>query len=122
MAISVKVMARLSSAALLTASCWSGATADDRSEWFKSLKMPGTNASCCEPADCQRTEADWRKGQWWAVVNDKWRPVPQSKVLTSPRSIDGSAYICTGTPSWSIGVLSPMDPPIYCFVPPNWPM
>jgi hypothetical protein len=118
MAILVKVVARLSSA-LLVASCWSTALAGERGAWFQSLKMPGTKASCCGLGDCHRTEADWRKGQWWAIVDDKWRPVPPSQVLTSPPSIDGSAYVCNGSPSWSVG--GSMEPPIYCFVPPNWP-
>jgi hypothetical protein len=116
---SVKVVAILSG--VLTASCWSAAFAGDRGDWFKRLRIPGTKASCCDIADCHRTEADWRDGEWWAVVNDEWRQVPQSKVLTSPPSIDGSAYICTGTPNWSMG-RSPAGPLIYCFVPPNWPV
>ena len=119
MAASVKAIPILS-LALLAASSSSAAFAGDRGEWFKSLTMPGTNASCCDLADCHRTEADWRKGQWWVVVDNEWRPVPQSKVLTSPPSIDGSAYVCTGTPSWTVG--GPMQPLIYCFVPPNLPM
>src|ERR1041384_1817226 len=90
--------------------CWSSAHAGDRSDWFKSLTMPGTKASCCGLGDCHRTDADWRKGQWWVFVSDEWRPVPQSKVLTSPHSIDGSAYVCTGAPSWPIGAGSARKP------------
>ncbi len=40
----------------------------DRGSWFKSLKQPGTGYSCCDISDCRRAEADWREGQWWAVV------------------------------------------------------
>src|SRR5262245_26353770 len=91
----------------------------DRGAWFRSLRVPGMKASCCDVADCQSTDANWRGGQWWAVVGGRWRPVPNEKVLKSPRSIDGSAYVCSGAPSWNVGGT---EPPIYCFVPPNWPM
>jgi hypothetical protein len=119
MAISVKMVARLSSA-LLAAACWSAALAGERGDWFKSLKMPGTKASCCDVGDCHATEADWRDGEWWAIVHGEWRVVPQSKILASPFSIDGAAYVCTGSPAWTIGEPE-TKPPIYCFVPPNWP-
>jgi hypothetical protein len=117
MAISVMMVARLSSG-LLVAGCASAALAGDRGDWFESLKMPGTKASCCDLADCHPADADWRSNQWWAFVDGEWQAVPQWKVLTSPHSIDGSAYICTGSYSWTIGGKST---PIYCFVPPNWP-
>lgn len=120
MARYVTVVRRLFSS-LLAVGCWSAAQAGDRGEWFKSLKIPGTKASCCDIADCQSTDADWRNGQWWAVVDEEWRPVPQSKVLTSPNSIDGDAYVCVGSPSWSFGGDPQFERPIYCFVPPNWP-
>jgi hypothetical protein len=106
---------------LLAASC-SASIAADRNDWYKSLKMPGTNASCCEIADCHSTDADWRNDQWWVVINGKWQRVPDAKVLASPPSIDGSAYVCLGTPSWSFGGPPPTEPIIYCFVPPNWSM
>jgi hypothetical protein len=96
------------------------ADAEDRSSWFQSLRVPSTKASCCDVSDCQRTEADWRGGHWWAVVDKKWREIPNKSVLTHPVSIDGSAYVCAGSPTWSISGLG-RDPPIYCFVPPNWP-
>ena len=120
MAMSVGTWVSLSSA-FLAANCWSAAQAGERSDWFESLKMPGTIASCCGLGDCHRADADWRKGQWWAVVDGEWRPVPKSQVLTSPPSIDGAAYVCTGTPSWAVDAPLPAKSPIYCFVPPNWP-
>jgi hypothetical protein len=101
--------------------CCSAACADERNDWFKSLRMPGTKASCCDIGDCHRTDADWRQGQWWVIDKSEWRPVPKSSVLARPRSIDGSAYVCTGTPHWSVGDRKSPQSPIYCFVPPNWP-
>jgi hypothetical protein len=105
---------------LCVASC-SVAAASERGEWFHSLHMPGTNALCCDEGDCHRTDADWRAGHWWALVNDEWREVPRSKVLSQPLSIDGSAYICSGSPAWTVGGDPHPSAAIYCFVPPNWP-
>jgi hypothetical protein len=119
MARSVMIIATLCLTFLKAGSV--GATAGERGDWFDSLKMPGTKASCCDVADCQAVEADWRQGAWWVLVNDRWRPVPESKVLKSPRSIDGSAYVCIGPATWSVGGPTPPEGPIYCFVPPNWP-
>ena len=77
-------------------------------EWFKSLKQPGSGFSCCDISDCKRTEADWRGGQWWAVVSGEWTPIPRDKELDK-QSIDGDAYVCS----------SP-NRRIYCFVRPDF--
>jgi len=83
------------------------ADAQDRGSWFKSLKQPGSGFSCCDISDCKRTEADWRGGQWWAVVSGEWTPIPRDKELDK-QSIDGDAYVCS----------SP-NRRIYCFVRPD---
>jgi hypothetical protein len=112
--------AKTTLAALLVFGAAQRADAANRSAWFQSLRMPGTNASCCDVSDCQRTEADFRAGRWWAVVDKKWREIPHKSVLAHPTSIDGFAYVCAGSPTWGISGFG-RDPPIYCFVPPNWP-
>jgi hypothetical protein len=82
--------------------------ADQKSdEWFRSLKQPGSGFSCCDISDCKRTEADWRGGQWWAVVSGEWTPIPRDKELDK-QSLDGDAYVCS----------SP-NRRIYCFVRPD---
>lgn len=96
------LLAKTMLTALLLFGALQRAEAEGRSSWFQSLRMPGTNASCCGVGDCHRTEADWRAGRWWAVVNKKWREIPHKSVLTHPTSIDGSAYVCAGSPTWSI--------------------
>ncbi len=83
------------------------AGAEDRGAWFKSLRMPNTGFSCCDISDCRRTDANWRDGQWWAVVDGAWTPIPPSRELDK-QSIDGDAYVCA----------SPTRR-IYCFVKPN---
>lgn len=82
------------------------ASSEDRGAWFKSLRQPGTGMSCCDIADCHRTVADWREGQWWAIVEGAWTPIPPAKELKK-LSLDGEAYVCSGTART-----------IFCFVPP----
>jgi hypothetical protein len=93
-------------AALMT--CALPAMADERRDWIEGLKQPGTGNSCCDIADCRRTEAYWSDGQWWARVWGRWSPIPPETLLRNQPSIDGEAYVCA---SWSSGVL--------CFVPPK---
>lgn len=90
-----------------------GAHAADRGEWFKSLQVPGTGYSCCDVADCHKTNAKFVGGHWYAAVPAPDGPateVPPDKVLRRPISIDGDAYICTNN-NW-----------IRCFIPPWMPM
>jgi hypothetical protein len=96
-----------------------------RAGWFETLKTP-SGESCCNMSDCRPTRAEWRSDTegWWAHVNGKWRPVPADKVLTSPRSIDGAAYLCMGRdPPYGHGSLpgdvTSMLGAIFCFVPPD---
>lgn len=86
------------------------AFSEDRGAWFKSLKQPDTGYSCCDIADCRRTDADWHGGQWWAVVSGEWTPIPAEKELDK-QSLDGDAYVCS----------SP-NRRIYCFVKPTLAM
>ncbi len=103
---------RLSCGVFLTglAATTSIAPAADRGAWFKSLTQPDTGLSCCDISDCRRADADWKGGQWWAVVEGQWTAIPHEKEL-SKQSIDGDAYVCA-TPSRHI----------YCFVKPAMAM
>ena len=90
-----------------------GARADeDRAAWFKSLKMPGSPVPCCDVSDCHRTDAEWRDGQWWAVVRGILMPIPRDRELNR-KSIDGDAYVCASTAA---------DRMIFCFIRPDMPM
>ena len=90
---------------LLLAASVAAAEAQDRATWFKGLKQPGTNNYCCDVSDCRRTEAEWRRDQWWAIVQGVWMPISRDKELREA-SIDGYAYVCSG---WARV--------IFCFVP-----
>lgn len=80
----------------------------ERSLWFKSLTQPGTGQSCCDIADCMKTSAEWRDGQWWADVRGTMKPIPPERVLKTTASIDGAAYVCSNPAGQ-----------VLCFVPPS---
>ena len=81
-------------------------------QWFRSLKQPGSQISCCSLNDCDQTVAELRDGAWWAQVRGIWRQIPPEKIVKTPLSIDGEAYVCAN-PS-----MRPDLTNIYCFVPP----
>lgn len=95
-------------AALITAAL---AAEPSRSEWFKSLMMPNSTTSCCDISDCKMTPAEWKDGQWHVKVWGYDRVVPPEKILKSPKSIDGEAYVCA--------VIGGATAAIRCFIPPN---
>jgi hypothetical protein len=88
-----------------------------RRDWFHGLFQPGTDAPCCDVADCTRTIAEWRRDGWWAVVQGKWRSIPTTTILRAPRSMDGEAYVCAGESKATAAGSSERE--IYCFVPPH---
>jgi hypothetical protein len=80
-------------------------------DWYRELKQPGTNMSCCNgtmngiEGDCRPTRAYVDdSGTWRALMDGKWIVVPPRVVLQS-LAPDGASHICanrTGT--------------IYCFM------
>lgn len=102
---------RLPAALTLAAALFSssGAAAEDRGAWFKSLKQPLTGASCCDISDCRAApDAKHEGGQWWATVDGEMTPIPNDKILKNKWSFDGAAYVCSG-----------YGRKIYCFIPPD---
>jgi hypothetical protein len=102
------------------------AAANERRDWFDSLRQPGSGKSCCDIADCVRTDADWRNGGWWVEMRGHWVPVPPSAIVRDTASIDGSAYVCAAV--WPMGLARPLPAEmaiailrdgIFCFVPPD---
>ncbi len=104
-----------------------------RGAWFSSLKMPGTNGSCCNMEDCERTDARQLDDQSWEALmvdalGKHWVKIPPNKVIKEPKSVDGEAYLCHsqgdkgGVRSSLEGGktynASPSEGLIYCFVPP----
>jgi hypothetical protein len=80
-------------------------------DWYRELKQPGTNMSCCNgtmngiEGDCRPTRAYVDdNGIWRALIDGRWIVVPPRVVLQS-LAPDGGSHICanrTGT--------------IYCFM------
>jgi hypothetical protein len=69
-------------------------------DWYKELKQPGTNMSCCNgtadgiEGDCRPTRAYIDdNGTWRALMDGKWIVVPPRVVLQS-LAPDGGSHIC----------------------------
>lgn len=62
--------------------------------WFRSLKQPGTGMSCCSIADCRQTDVRVRNGQYQALVEGQWQPVPPNVVLRRTDNPTGRAVVC----------------------------
>ena len=69
-------------------------------DWYEKLKRPGSNASCCSGSkdgvegDCRPTRAYQKDdGNWYALLNGRWVPVPP-KVVLNQLAPDGNSHIC----------------------------
>ena len=69
-------------------------------DWYRELKQPGTNMSCCNgtmngiEGDCRPTRAYIDDhGTWRALMDGKWIVVPPRVVLQS-LAPDGGSHIC----------------------------
>jgi hypothetical protein len=68
------------------------------SEWFKSLRQPGTSVSCCSISDCRRV--DFRivtDGGYEVMVEGEWYRVPDRFVLQQKGNQAGKAVACYTT-------------------------
>ena len=100
----------------------SGSTAhqprDEFADWFRSLKVPGTeeilnpaDASCCSPErDCQTTDYETEGGRYWIKAEGERIQVPPDKILQRTDNPTGRAVTC----------LRHFDghPVVHCFVRP----
>jgi hypothetical protein len=84
-------------------------------------KQPSTSLSCCNEkrndngevtGDCYPTEAELRKGAWWARRdNGEWVEIPEARILRelNPDETGQAAHLC-----YSDSTLQ-----VLCFVPPS---
>jgi hypothetical protein len=69
-------------------------------DWYQQLKQPGTGFSCCNgttngvEGDCRPTRAYLNDdGNWYALLDGRWIPVPP-RVVLKQLAPDGSSHIC----------------------------
>ena len=69
-------------------------------DWYQELKQPGTGFSCCNgtangvEGDCRPTRAYLNDdGNWYALLDGNWVPVPP-RVVLKQLAPDGSSHIC----------------------------
>jgi hypothetical protein len=69
--------------------------ADPRfSDWFNSLRQPGTGVSCCSISDCRPVDYQTNQDHYEVWIADQWRPVPNDKVLQRYDNPTGRAVVC----------------------------
>ena len=69
----------------------------DHDKWhesfYRTLKRPDGNGSCCNLSDCRPTSIRSNHGRYEIKKDGRWIPIPMEKVVrrTAP---DGGAHIC----------------------------
>lgn len=69
---------------------WPNLTPEQR-DWFPSLRN-SHGLYCCSTADGHHVEWDIKDGHYWAIVEGKWRQVPDDAVIHDPNKV-GAAVI-----------------------------
>jgi hypothetical protein len=72
------------------------------SEWFRSLKQPGTENSCCDLSDCRTVRVRAGAQGYEAYISKPdfpiehplWVPIPAEKILQGKDNPLGSAVVC----------------------------
>ena len=88
------------------------------SNWYQSLKQPGTGAGCCSVADCRPYDSRLVADHYEILLNHRWLAVPNSVVLHRENRA-GTAVACLQT-QWNYGFGPPpadFSPDILCFIP-----
>lgn len=81
-------------------------------DWFRSLKQPGTEVSCCDVSDCKPVEARTTNGRWEAFIDNRWVEVPDGKILQSKSNPTGSAVACYTALGESVHFFCFVTPPM----------
>ena len=88
------------------------------SNWYQSLKQPGTGAGCCAVADCRPYDSRLVADHYEILLNHRWLAVPNSVVLhRENRAGTAVAFLQT---QWNYGFGPPpadFSPDILCFIP-----
>lgn len=81
------------------------------SDWYKSLRQPGTGISCCDISDCRPVEARTSGEGWEFDASGRWVAVPSTKVIQNKPNPTGRAVACY------VGAGDTVV--LFCFVPPS---
>jgi hypothetical protein len=76
----------------------------DLAPWFKSLRQPQTNLSCCDRSDCRTVRYRIMGGHFQAFIGDEfarwqnpphaWVDVPETSVLHQDNNPTGEGVAC----------------------------
>jgi hypothetical protein len=113
--------------ALMSAGSMAHQPGDEFGDWYRSLKVPGTegmvfgSTSCCTPEkDCQATNYETDGGHYWIKVEGERIQVPPDKILQRTDNPTGRAVACLSSrallrqTSRILKVLFPLDAPQPC--------
>ena len=82
---------------------WDGSTDPATSQWYNSLKLPGSTSLCCSQSDCRPTEeriVDGHREVWIGKTEfgpdapDQWMEVPAYVVLKDTPNPTGKVVAC----------------------------
>jgi len=62
--------------------------------WYQGLKQPGSGVSCCSIADCRQVDYRVAGGHYEAMIESRWMPVPDDKVLRNTPNPTGRGVVC----------------------------
>lgn len=79
------------------------------SDWYRSLRQPGTGVLCCSEADCRPVEARTGAKGWEIYAGGRWVAVSPEKVLRGRNNPTGRAVACYR--EWAGEVV------VFCLVP-----
>jgi len=129
--------------AALVALTWSAHSHDYKRPaldgWYSNLHRKGLKFGCCSEKDCHTTEAELRKGEWWArlgrpvdypddrrdwVLQD-WVRVPDELIVRGENGLPvpnpaGEAVLCHNIVWRGVNRPNELDPnntTLFCFVP-----
>ena len=69
--------------------------ADPRlSDWYGSLRQPGTGMSCCSIAECRPADQRVTANGYEVFVGGEWRVVPPEKIIQGKENLDGRPVVC----------------------------
>jgi hypothetical protein len=80
------------------------------SQWFESLRQPGSGASCCSISDCHRLkDGQWREtaSGYEIEIRGQWVAVPRSRILN---------HVQNNPTGGAVACYSEALRTVYCFV------